>query len=71
VTSTRIPPASHDVDLRMTRRRFLFARQQVAAHTRSEDYPSVRDLRACAAWHELGASPAADGHGPGRTGSSA
>jgi hypothetical protein len=37
--------AQRDVDLERTRRTFLFAREQVAAHTRAKGYPAARDMR--------------------------
>jgi hypothetical protein len=41
--------ASRDVDLGSTRRRFLLAREQLAAQSSSERYFAVRDMRRRAA----------------------
>jgi hypothetical protein len=47
MNSTHISQASapRDVDLERTRRTFLFAREQVAAHTRANSYSAVRETR--------------------------
>jgi hypothetical protein len=39
--TSEAPP---DVDLQTTRRTFLFAREQVAANTRTERYAAARDM---------------------------
>jgi hypothetical protein len=47
LTSSSIAP--RDVDLRSTRRRFLLAREQLAAQSTAERYFAVRDMRRSAA----------------------
>jgi hypothetical protein len=39
------PEAAGQADLDSTRRRFLFAREQIAAQRSSESYFAVRDMR--------------------------
>jgi hypothetical protein len=59
MTPTRTSQASapRDVDLERTRRMFLFAREQVAAHTRASGYSAPRDTRRRATQSERRADP--------------